>query len=205
MRWPINKDNKNFSWFMRGAMPHGDTLRRFAARDRAVFSGYGWPEGIGGKYILKNLLALDSERSVRTSLGELFLGGGLLARPLHAVRHLLRLGRDLVEPGAGPPKLAVIVSPFTSARTITRCISLSGMPAAEPPVVPKTSTQSGPHTPWWSSGRSSTTTTSKRTPSDPPTVTGRASPVCRYRCRLYQPTGSSGASTTLGVPVPLGS
>jgi hypothetical protein len=34
-----------------------------AALDRAVFAAYGWPEGIGGEDILKNLLALDPERS----------------------------------------------------------------------------------------------------------------------------------------------
>ncbi|MDP9487788.1 MAG: class I SAM-dependent DNA methyltransferase, partial [Actinomycetota bacterium] len=31
--------------------------------DRAVFSAYGWPEGIGDEEILKNLLALNLERS----------------------------------------------------------------------------------------------------------------------------------------------
>ncbi len=34
-----------------------------AALDRAVFSAYGWPEGIGDEEILKNLLALNLERS----------------------------------------------------------------------------------------------------------------------------------------------
>ncbi len=34
-----------------------------AALDRAVFSAYGWPEGIGDEEILKNLLALNMERS----------------------------------------------------------------------------------------------------------------------------------------------
>ena len=31
--------------------------------DRAVFAAYGWPEGIGDEEILKNLLALNLERS----------------------------------------------------------------------------------------------------------------------------------------------
>jgi hypothetical protein len=31
--------------------------------DRAVFSAYGWPEGIGDEEILKNLLALNLQRS----------------------------------------------------------------------------------------------------------------------------------------------
>ena len=31
--------------------------------DRAVFAAYGWPEGIGDEQMLKNLLALDPERS----------------------------------------------------------------------------------------------------------------------------------------------
>ncbi len=34
-----------------------------AALDRAVFSAYGWPEEIGDEEILKNLLALNLERS----------------------------------------------------------------------------------------------------------------------------------------------
>ncbi len=34
-----------------------------AALDRAVFSAYGWPEGIDDEAILKNLLALNMERS----------------------------------------------------------------------------------------------------------------------------------------------
>ncbi len=34
-----------------------------AALDRAVFASYGWPEGIGDEEILKNLLALNLERS----------------------------------------------------------------------------------------------------------------------------------------------
>ena len=34
-----------------------------AALDRAVFAAYGWPEGIGDGEILKNLLALNLERS----------------------------------------------------------------------------------------------------------------------------------------------
>ena len=33
--------------------------------DRAVFGAYGWPEEIGDEEILKNLLALDPERSAR--------------------------------------------------------------------------------------------------------------------------------------------
>jgi hypothetical protein len=36
-----------------------------AALDRAVFAGYGWPEGIEDEGILKNLLALNPERSAR--------------------------------------------------------------------------------------------------------------------------------------------
>ena len=35
------------------------------AVDRAVFAGYGWPEGIGDEEILKKLLALNLERSAR--------------------------------------------------------------------------------------------------------------------------------------------
>ncbi len=35
------------------------------ALDRAVFALYGWPEGIGDKADLRNLLALDPERSAR--------------------------------------------------------------------------------------------------------------------------------------------
>jgi hypothetical protein len=35
-----------------------------AAPDRAVFAAYGWPEGIG-ENILKNLRALNPERSAR--------------------------------------------------------------------------------------------------------------------------------------------
>jgi hypothetical protein len=31
--------------------------------DRAVFAAYGWPEGSGDEEILKNLLALNLERS----------------------------------------------------------------------------------------------------------------------------------------------
>jgi hypothetical protein len=34
-----------------------------AALDRAVLAAYGWPEGIGDEEILKNLLALNLERS----------------------------------------------------------------------------------------------------------------------------------------------
>jgi hypothetical protein len=33
--------------------------------DRAVCAAYGWPEGIDDEDILKNLLALDPERSAR--------------------------------------------------------------------------------------------------------------------------------------------
>ena len=33
--------------------------------DRSVLAAYGWPEGIGDEEILKNLLALDPERSAR--------------------------------------------------------------------------------------------------------------------------------------------
>jgi hypothetical protein len=36
--------------------------------DRSVFSGYGWPEGIGGEDIIKNRLALDPERSAQVRL-----------------------------------------------------------------------------------------------------------------------------------------
>jgi hypothetical protein len=35
--------------------------------DQAVFAAYGWPEGIGYEEILKNLLALNLERSSRKS------------------------------------------------------------------------------------------------------------------------------------------
>jgi hypothetical protein len=51
--------------FRRGATPDGVPLRRFAARERAVFAAYGWPEGIDDEEILKNLLALNLERSAR--------------------------------------------------------------------------------------------------------------------------------------------
>ncbi len=34
-----------------------------AVLDRAVFAAYGWPEGISDEEILKNLLALNLERS----------------------------------------------------------------------------------------------------------------------------------------------
>ena len=33
--------------------------------DRSVLAAYGWPEGIGDEDILKNLLALNPERSAR--------------------------------------------------------------------------------------------------------------------------------------------
>jgi hypothetical protein len=36
-----------------------------AAPERAVFAAYGWPEGIDDAEMLKNLLALNLERSAR--------------------------------------------------------------------------------------------------------------------------------------------
>ena len=36
-----------------------------AVRKRAVFAAYGWPEGIEDEEILKNLLAINLERSMR--------------------------------------------------------------------------------------------------------------------------------------------
>ena len=33
--------------------------------ERALFAAYGWPEGIDAEEILKNLLALNLERSAR--------------------------------------------------------------------------------------------------------------------------------------------
>jgi hypothetical protein len=51
----------------RGAnMPGPTWLQNALARlDRPVFAAYGWPEGIGDEEILKNLLALNPERSAR--------------------------------------------------------------------------------------------------------------------------------------------
>jgi hypothetical protein len=38
------------------------------ALDQAVFAAYGWPEGNGDEEILKNLLALNLERSEEQGL-----------------------------------------------------------------------------------------------------------------------------------------
>ena len=51
----------------RGANMPGPTWLQnaHAALDRAVFAAYGWPERIDDDDILKNLLALNLERSAR--------------------------------------------------------------------------------------------------------------------------------------------
>ena len=62
-----------FTHRRRKARPHGEEAptRRYgpanahAALDGAVFAAYGWPEGIGDEEMLKNLLALNLERSAR--------------------------------------------------------------------------------------------------------------------------------------------